>query len=271
MNYKTLINTYNAKYSFESYKSVNKNIFILWYQGFDNAPFIVKKCLKSWKDKNPGWNIIELHQNNLANWIDINHNFPKIDLNSMHLQAYSDIIRIHILEKHGGCWCDATLFCAEPLDNWLHKYTSSGFFAFTNPGGKYDTNRMLSSWFLYGEKDNYIIKAWKNETVKFWNEANIIKNFRNVNYYKYFWFHMLFTNLYNTDVNFRGIWDSTIKYEAFGPYKQFNVDIGLNAKVTDYITNIFKTNRQPVYKLNWKTANDHTDDSVTAYILNNLH
>ena len=33
-------------------------IYILWFQGFDNAPLLVKNCVQSWKHYNPDWNIV---------------------------------------------------------------------------------------------------------------------------------------------------------------------------------------------------------------------
>ena len=41
-----------------------KIIFIYWAQKFINAPTVVKKCLLSWKLKNPTWKIIELRMKN---------------------------------------------------------------------------------------------------------------------------------------------------------------------------------------------------------------
>ena len=55
-----------------------KNIFIYWAQNFKNAPYIVKKCLESWKLKNPDWNIIELNDENLKNYINIEIDIPNI-------------------------------------------------------------------------------------------------------------------------------------------------------------------------------------------------
>ena len=43
-----------------------------WNTGFNQAPQIVKLCLSSWKQYNKNWNIIELDDNNLSNWIDLN-------------------------------------------------------------------------------------------------------------------------------------------------------------------------------------------------------
>ena len=45
----------------------HKNLlnFIYWAQKFVNAPDIVKKCLLSWKLKNPTWTIVELDDDNI--------------------------------------------------------------------------------------------------------------------------------------------------------------------------------------------------------------
>ena len=67
--------------------------------------------------------------------------------------AKSDFVRICILKKYGGLWVDATTYCTIPLDDWLEKYIQSGFFSFnleTRPKGQPD--RLLSSYFLYGER-----------------------------------------------------------------------------------------------------------------------
>ena len=48
-----------------------KIIYLLWFQGFDNAPEIVNKCVYSWKYYNPDWNIILLDHKNLINYINL--------------------------------------------------------------------------------------------------------------------------------------------------------------------------------------------------------
>ena len=57
---------------------MNKTIFIYWAQEFKNAPMVVKKCLLSWKLKNPSWNIIELDYKNLNEYINIEEEIPDI-------------------------------------------------------------------------------------------------------------------------------------------------------------------------------------------------
>ena len=109
-----------------------KKIFIYWGQKFNNAPKVVSKCLLSWKIRNPSWEIIELNDDNLNEYINLDE-IINIKNKQITKTAYSDIIRIFLLDKFGGCWCDATTFCNQPLDDWLCKNIQSGFFAFDKP------------------------------------------------------------------------------------------------------------------------------------------
>ena len=135
---------------------MKKVLFIYWAQKFINAPIVVKKCLLSWKLKNPTWKIIELDDDNLSEYIDIVKEIPNIQNKNITKTSYSDIVRIFLLAKYGGCWCDATAFCNQSLDDWLNKNISTNFFGF-----ELKSDRMLSSWFLYSEENNYIIQKWK--------------------------------------------------------------------------------------------------------------
>jgi len=37
---------------------IPKIVWLFWDSGFQNAPELVQHCLKSWQNKNPGWNIM---------------------------------------------------------------------------------------------------------------------------------------------------------------------------------------------------------------------
>ena len=147
-----------------------KNLFIYWDSGFKNSPLIVKKCLQSWKKKNMNWNIHILSDDNLIKYIDLKKH---IDISNKNISKahLADIIRLLLLEKYGGCWCDATTYCNISLDKWLFKYINNGFFAFSNPG----PDRMLSNWFLYSEKNNYIVIEWRKYIINYWKLNSKIK------------------------------------------------------------------------------------------------
>ena len=228
-----------------------KNLFIYWGQKFVNAPTVVNKCLLSWKIRNPTWKIIELDDDNLNEYVNFDEiiNIKNKNLSKNH---YSDILRTYLLDKYGGCWCDATTFCNEPLDNWLHKYIQTGFFAFDKPG----KDRLLSSWFLYSEKNNYIISKWKEEVIKYCNSHNEINT--------YFFYHYLFGDLYKKDKKFKSIWDSTPKISAdFPHFLQKNNLLSIPSNIV--INHINK--KSLLYKLTYKLdMTQYNDKCILAYL-----
>jgi hypothetical protein len=180
-----------------------KDIYILWFQGFDNAPIVVKKCLASWKHHNPDWNIIELDDTNLSKYIDISM------YRHINLTALSDIVRIFLLNKFGGLWVDATTFCNIPLNNWLEEYITEGFFTFNWPT-KHIYHK-IATWFIYSEKNGYLINNWEKAVIKYYTF-----NFEPT---KYFWVHELFGELYIGDRDFKSLYNKTKKISTSeGPY-----------------------------------------------------
>ena len=191
---------------------MNKIIFICWLQGFDNAPVVVKKSLISWKINNPTWEIKEITYNNIKKYVNIEEDIPNVYNKNMKLAHLSDIIRVHLLDKYGGLWCDATTICTKPLDEWLVEYINSGFFAFKwKLKNVVKSGRILSNWFLYSNKNNYIIQKWKYKINNYWNTNNKAKN--------YFVHHHLFNKLYKNDQKFKKMFNDTKDYDCLdGPY-----------------------------------------------------
>lgn len=203
----------------------NKNIYICWCQGFKNAPDIIKLCLNRWKVMNPTWNIIELDDTNIHKWVNISEKVPNVD--KLSYQAKTDILRIMLIAKYGGVWVDASTYCLKPLDTWLYKVNTSGFFAYRqNVNG-----RILSNWFLYGNPNNYIIKTCEKEVTNYWHHSEFGK--------KYFWFHELFNELCQKNRQFKRVWELTPDKQATGPHSYAD-----NNLMTDYDTEMFKLSKK---------------------------
>ena len=221
-----------------------KIIYILWFQGFNQAPDIVKQCVQSWKYYNPDWTIVLLDDTNVRNYVTFDI-FP--DIEKCHL---ADIVRMLLLTNYGGLWTDATTFCHRPLNDWLPEYSCGGFFAFDKP---YDY-LMLSNWFLYSEKQNEIITKWCAKTLEYYK--------LNRKAHTYFIHHQLFEELYDTDKSFHDAWDKVPKYTATIPH-------------TLQIKNFFETNahedidskRVPLYKLSYKCTFPPIDNNLNLYYL----
>jgi hypothetical protein len=230
-----------------------KTIYILWFQGFDNAPEIIKQCVNSWKYYNPDWNIILLDNNNLRNYINLNNHINNINKKNINKTALSDIVRVLLLKKYGGLWVDATTFCNKPLDDWLPNYINEGFFAFNKPG----PDRLLASWFIYSENNSYIINKWYMRTLQYYKNHN--------SPHTYFWFHYLFGNLYNSDKIFKEIWDKVPKLSAVGrPYLQPKVMMN---NVTNEIKLDINSKNTPLFKLTYKCEFPKYNENIILYYL----
>jgi hypothetical protein len=240
---------------------MNKTVYIYWDTELKNAPYVVKKCALSWKLHNPTWNIIELDDNNLKEHIDIEKEIPNIKKKTMKPAFYSDIVRMFLLEKYGGCWCDATIFCTKPLDDWLISHvSSSGFFAFEKPG----PDRLLSNWFLYSNKNNYIVKKWKEIMVTYWNN--------NDEMYTYFGCHYLFGFLYYTDSVFKNNWDDCLKISSDIPHHVQFFGPGLLEPLNQNIKQHIDNKQSPLYKLTYRyDEKKYNDKCCMAYLFNTVN
>ena len=180
---------------------MERNIFILWLQGWDKAPWLQKRVLESWRINNKGWNIELLDFNNLNNYVsDIDYIYHK--KKKISLQAKSDIIRLSILKNIGGIWADSTLLCMQPLENWVYDaIEKSGFWMYHGHGYGLDSNLGPASWFIVSERNNYNIASWKKKCDLFWQENNSTID--------YFWMDGLFKELLKSDAIFKKNWLKT--------------------------------------------------------------
>lgn len=234
--------------------NMNKTIFMLWLQGFENAPDIVTRCVESWRYYNSDWNIILLDDNNLIDYIKLDE---YIDISKKQIEKckIANIIRCILLCKYGGVWTDATTFCNKPLNDWLPNCINEGFFAFSKP----TNGKMLSNWFLYAEKNNYIIDKWCNATINF--------HVNNEMPYPYFIHHYLFGDLYNSDDKFKDIWDNVPKLSANGLGPHYLQEKGMFNQITDEIKEDIDNKITPLYKLTHKCNFQPYNKELNIYYL----
>lgn len=96
---------------------IEKNVFVFWWDGFENAPEIVRCCLKSVRKQYSDYNIIEITKDTYKEYTDIH---PEI-LNgymkgNISVQTFSDVLRFNLLKNNGGIWIDSTIFLIDNFD-----------------------------------------------------------------------------------------------------------------------------------------------------------
>ncbi len=139
-----------------------RTIWMLWHQGWENAPELVQRCRRSWEYHNPGWTIHALDAENLADYVDLSE--LSLPLDKGNLAWLSDLVRINLLRTHGGVWADATTFCNRPLNEWLYDHLGSGFFSFERGGG-------AIGWFMAAAPGNPLVDIWRREAHTYWKDA----------------------------------------------------------------------------------------------------
>ncbi len=109
----------------------NGPIWVLWWQGIDQAPEVVRACVQSIQRNANGRQVVVITRDNVRNYVQLpEYIFDKVAAGLISLTQFSDILRFNLLHRHGGLWMDATLFVTAPLD--LNRcfgsfFTCSGF------------------------------------------------------------------------------------------------------------------------------------------------
>ena len=180
------------------YKNLEKNIFILWLQGWKSAGWLNKQVVESWKINNPDWTVHLIDLKNLKKYVtDIDYIYDK--KKTITPAAKSDIIRLSLLKNHGGIWADATMLCMQPLDHWVHEAVSpSDLWMYHGHGAGMSKEVGPASWFIVSKKNGYMISKWKEECDCYWNSNNDTNN--------YFWMDSLFLKSFETDEVFNQLW-----------------------------------------------------------------
>lgn len=91
-------------------------IWQFWWQGLENAPPLVKRCLDSVRRHAQGWKVVVVNEQNVAQYVDI----PSFIIEK-HQQGviththFSDYLRVKLLQRHGGVWIDATVLLTDDI------------------------------------------------------------------------------------------------------------------------------------------------------------
>lgn len=255
---------------------LNKTIWIYWHQGKGTVPPMVAKCIQSWRDYNPDWQVHVLDAETLADWTTLP---DRIDLSRSDLgvQLISDLVRICLLAEHGGVWVDASVYCDKPVDDWLPAASCSNFFAFEHPR----RDRLLSSWFLASASANPLVVSVRDDMLSFFEQNTFSRQntaigtilyrvlkfplgltarttrfwfhpitVRLLGIYPYFTLHYLFAQSISRDEELARIWQEVPKFAADVPHKlKHGYKMQLSAGEA---LKFVESDEAPMHKLLWQ-------------------
>ena len=116
----------------------NYQIYFCWLQGEENLPPIIRCCYNSLKQNAGRYKIVFIDEKNFSRYVDIApHIMDKFRAGKITRTHFSDILRVNLLERHGGLWLDATILVTEPLENyrdfWQMDYFTQKYYHDKNP------------------------------------------------------------------------------------------------------------------------------------------
>ena len=270
---------------------VPKILWIYWDSGFETAPWLVRGVLERWREcLGTEWKIVALTRHEVEEYIDIP--MRKEIFEKLAKAHQADLIRVALLERYGGLWSDATVWCHRRPESWLPKWMESGFFAFEKPS----EGRAVSNWFLAAEPDHYIVRRLREEFSSFFEtyrfpEPGPLRRFfikkmirrierrgvkatkiwfsplmtRFLKVYPYFTFHYLFNYLLEKDVTFADYWNRTPKVASV-PLHRLKRH-GLMQAPDREIVAVMRDASLPLFKLDWKNLPSQPAEGSLAELL----
>ena len=99
------------------------NIWMCWWQGLENSPQIVKKCVESVQKHSGNHQLIIITEKNYKDFVSfpswIIEKYRKGYITRTNL---SDLLRLSLLAEYGGMWLDATFLCCSNEIQECFKY-----------------------------------------------------------------------------------------------------------------------------------------------------
>lgn len=148
-----------------------RRIWVMWWQGFDHAPALVKKCVKILEEKSIGYTITLLDKDNYKDYIGIPHYITeKFEQGKISIANYSDVIRMALLYQYGGFWIDSTVLL---LDGWDKDYANLPFFSIKNHLTYIDgavSKFRFATFFMYSKKHNTYFLLIRDFLYEYWKK-----------------------------------------------------------------------------------------------------
>ncbi|NHM29262.1 glycosyltransferase family 32 protein [Neobacillus terrae] len=125
---------------------IPRTIHYCWFGGKEK-PWLVKKCIESWQQHLPHYEILEWNENNFN--ININP-YMKEAYNAGKYAFVSDYVRVYALYNYGGIYLDTDVEVFKPFDDLLHHNSFWGF----------EQENYIATSTIGAEKGNALIKEF---------------------------------------------------------------------------------------------------------------
>ncbi|WP_343338754.1 hypothetical protein TPELB_09640 [Terrisporobacter petrolearius] len=148
-------------------------IWVCWLQGEENAPKLVKNCIRSIRRHSKNHKVILITQNNYSNYIDIpQYIVEKFNSKKISSAHFSDIIRMMLIRDYGGLWLDATVYCKTDIPEEI---LNSSLFSCKSIRQKsnYISEYQWTSFILGGRKNGLFYRFMVDFYLEYWKKEEV--------------------------------------------------------------------------------------------------
>lgn len=239
-----------------SNQNENSPIWVFWWQGYNNMPDIIKMCHESKVRNSGGHPVILLTQENINDYIQ----FPdcvwsKFNEKILRIQHLADMIRVQLIQKYGGIWLDASIFCGREIPSNIFQ---------------------MPLYSLKGEVDEYYVSRnqWTTFVIGGFKE-NVLCSFLNEFFLEYCKNEKRFIDYFMFDCAIQLAYQNIpVIKESIENLPKIQEDYyWLNSKLEEVVTESLLQDLEkklPLFsKIAWgrKFENQKNDDTVYTYLL----
>ena len=177
--YKDFINKY--KKTKANKVDEKKIIWVCWWQGEDNAPEIVKICLKSIRKHCGQYEVILLDKDNYKQFVELpDFIIDKLKNKIITITHFSDILRMALLKKYGGIWVDSTMYICSNVFNEFNKKNLNSNYVINDDTKDFNINRWCG--FFIGGKPNKLFNFVYDFLIQYNSDYDRLINYFLIDY-----------------------------------------------------------------------------------------
>lgn len=159
------------------------NIWICWWQGEENAPLLVKRCIDSIRKRcGKSWNVTIITRENYLDYVTFPQ-YVEMKWNSGIISDthMSDLLRLELLVKYGGIWLDATAFLTGKIPDFIVEKNLFLLKVMSKENFRVEYN----NWFIFSRQHDPLLRTTQYLLYKYWEKENKVR--------EYFLWHLMLT------------------------------------------------------------------------------
>lgn len=164
----------------EGVDRANRVIWTAWWQGEEEAPEIVKSCIKRMRDMSSDAKVIVIDSANYMDYVSLPDFILELkDSGRMSMAHFSDILRTCILSEYGGLWIDSTIWLHRPIEAaaFDKRIYSVKFTASAIVKADWGYPDILFFMCIMGGTNRYFYKLIYDMLIEIWNVQKNVVNY----------------------------------------------------------------------------------------------